>query len=377
MPRSSRPDHPAKHTNPAARWFDAHLDLAYLAETGRDMHAEPSQARGRHQPVSVTLPAMAGAGVGYCLGTIFTEPTDPNAPDRETGAFAYASGDASGAWRAGMRQIKLYHAWRDAGLVRLMPKRGVRDEDPARRAGAPGDEDPPHRAAPLRLGVLMEGADPIETPAQLDEWADAGVIAVGLTWARRSRYAGGNATPLDDPGIGLSDLARELIPRIDARGVVHDLSHLSQRGVEGLLGLTGATVIASHSNCRALMGAHDDPTAQRHLSDETIREIARRGGVVGINLLSDFLRPGLKPGQRAGIDDVVRHIEHACELAGSRRHVALGSDADGGFGADRLPAGLDALTDLPLILHALGARGWTEPDLHGFAYRNWLDFWGW
>lgn len=345
-----------------ARWFDAHLDLAYLAETGRDMHAPPADARGRHKPVAVTLPAMAEAGVTHCLGTIFTEPVDPNDPERETAAFAYADGDVLGAWKAGMRQLKLYQAWRDAGVIRLMPKRGTQ------ASGGGGG---------LCMGILMEGADPIETPEQLDEWADAGVVAIGLTWARRSRYAGGNATPMNDPHIGLSPLGRELIPRIDARGIVHDLSHLSQRATDELLGLTDAVVMASHSNARSLMGDRDDPKTQRHLADETIRETARRGGVVGINLLSDFLSPKVKRGDRAGISDVVAHIERVCELAGSRRHVALGSDADGGFGADRLPHGINGMSDLTRILDGLRDAGWSEADLEGFAWRTWMDFWGW
>ncbi len=346
---------------PPSRWFDAHLDLAYLAETGRDMHAPPADARGRHQPVAVTLPAMAEAGVTHCLGTIFTEPVDPNDPNRETGAFAYPDGDTLGAWKAGMRQLKLYQAWHDAGVIRLMPPRGTR---------APAD-------GPVCVGILMEGADPIETPEQLDEWADAGMVAIGLTWARRSRYAGGNATPMHDPGIGLSPLGRELIPRIDARGIVHDLSHLSQRATDELLGLTDSVVMASHSNARSLMGQRDDPKTQRHLSDETIREIARRGGIVGINLLSDFLNPRVKRGDRATMADVVAHIEQVCTLVGSRRHVGLGSDADGGFGADRLPTGIDGLSDLGRILDALRNAGWSDADLEGFAWRNWAEFWGW
>jgi len=343
-------------------WFDAHLDLAYLAETGRDMHAEPADARGRHQPVAVTLPAMRSAGISTCLGTIFTEPVDPDDANRETGPFAYQDGDALGAWKAGMRQLKLYHAWRDAGLIQIMPRRG---------------HTAPESGAPLRLGILMEGADPIETPEQLGEWADAGVIAVGLTWARASRYAGGNATPMDAPEAGLSPLAGEIVPMMDELGIVHDMSHLSQQAADGLLSMTEAPVMASHSNCRSLMGGHDDPKAQRHLSDEVIAEIVRRGGIVGINLLSDFLAPGIKRGDRASIEDVVKHIEHVCELAGSRAHVGLGSDADGGFGADRLPRSIDGLSDLGRIADALRSRGWSDAEIRGFAGDNWSRFWGW
>lgn len=348
---------------PQTGWFDAHLDLAYLAETGRDMHALPADARGRHQPVAVTLPALAGAGVRWCLGTIFTEAVDPNDPERETGAFAYDRSDTLAAWKAGMRQIRLYHAWRDAGVIEMMPARGS--------APPPRDGD-----GPLRLGVLMEGADPIETPEQLDEWADAGVVAIGLTWATGSRYAGGNATPrAADPG--LTPKGRELVARMDARGVVHDLSHLSQRATGDLLSLTEAPVIASHSNARALMGADEDSKNQRHLADATIREIARRGGVVGINLYSDFLAPGVRAPARATIADAVRHAEHVAEVAGSRRFVGLGSDADGGFGADRLPVGIDAMGDLARLAEALRDAGWSDDEVLGFTGRNWLAFWGW
>jgi membrane dipeptidase len=129
---------------------------------------------------------------------------------------------------------------------------------------------------------------------------------------------------MDDPRIGLSEPARDLIARMDARGVVHDLSHLSQKATEQLLALTDRPVIASHSNARSIMGTHADPKTQRHLADETIREIGRRGGVVGINLLSDFLSPAIQRGGRASVDDVVLHIERVCELTGSRSACGSG-----------------------------------------------------
>src|SRR5690606_17412153 len=134
-------------------------------------------------------------------------------------------------------------------------------------------------------------------------------------------YAGGNAT-----GGGLTDIGRELVRRMDDLGIVHDVSHLSQQALDELLEMTDATVIATHSNARALMGE-----GERHLSDEAIREITRRGGVVGLNLYSAFLAPGLGEAGRATVDDCAGHIEHICEVAGTRRQVGLGSDMDGGF----------------------------------------------
>ena len=331
-------------------WFDAHLDLAYLAEIGRDMHADPSDCRGRLQPAAVTLPSLREGNVTACLGTIFTQAIGPDAPDE--GAYAYPADDAEAARRAGLRQLKLYHAWRDAGVIELLGRRSAQQ---------------PANGASLRIGILMECADPIADPDDLAMWADGGVICIGMTWASGSRYAGGNAT-----GGGLTDLGRELAARMDASGIVHDVSHLSQRALDELLELTGATVIASHSNCGALV----DPGNERHLSDEAIREIARRGGVIGLNLCSAFLAPGLWDSGRATIDDCAAHLERMCELIGDRRHVGLGSDMDGGFGADRLPSGIDLPRDLERMAGALADRGWDQADLDSLRWGAWARFWG-
>ncbi len=341
-------------------FFDAHLDLAYLAENGRDMHADLGDCRGRFQPPAVTLPSLSQGRVTACLGTVFTEATDPGNAESESGPYTYPIGDADAAHRAGMRQLLLYRAWRDAGIISPMPLR-ARPAEPS--------------TAPLRLGVLVECADPITTPDELGQWVGLGVVAIGLAWWHQSRYAGGNGTDHHQPGNGLTDLGRAMVQRMDELGVVHDLSHLSQRAVDDLLGATDATVMASHSNSRVLMGDPDSKPNQRHLNDETIIEIARRRGVIGLNLLGDFITPGLKKGERAKISDCVRHIEHVCALTGSRRHIGLGSDMDGGFGADGLPEGINTPADLTRITDALSQSGWNDDDIANFAHGNWERFW--
>ncbi|MCA9303173.1 MAG: dipeptidase [Phycisphaerales bacterium] len=341
-------------------WFDAHLDLAYLAEHGRDMHAGLDDCRGRYQPAAVTLPSLNEGKVTGCLGTVFTEGIDPNDPDAETGAFTYPFGDADAAYRAGMRQLLLYKSWFEAGVIDRMPMRGQTRES---------------NGAPLRLGVLVECADPIADPDELDHWVEGGVVAIGMAWSNQSRYAGGNGTDHTKPGNGLTDLGRALARRMDELGVVHDLSHLSQRATDELLGLTDRIVIASHSNSRVLMGDPDSRISQRHLSDATIAEICRRGGVIGFNLLGDFITPGLKKPDRAKIGDCVRHIEHVCAIADSRACIGLGSDMDGGFGADGLPEGINSPSDLVILAEALRDAGWSDTDIAGFAHGNWERFW--
>ncbi|MFI4897824.1 MAG: dipeptidase [Phycisphaerales bacterium JB059] len=342
-----------------ATWFDAHLDLAYLAEKGRDMHAPLDDCRGPLQPASITLPSLRDGGVTACLGTLFTEGVeDPGAANAETGAHVYPLGDADAAYRAGMRQLKLYNAWADAGLIDLMPRRG---------ASGSG-------SAPLRLGVLMECADPLPSPDDLPEWVELGLVAIGMAWWHQSCYAGGNGTD----NAGLTDLGRALVPVMDDLGVVHDLSHLSQRATDELLTLTDAPVIASHSNCRALLDGESNPDWQRHLSDDTIREIARRGGVIGLNLVRNFIRTGLDPKSdrdRPTVDEAAAHVDHICEVVGDRAHVGLGSDMDGGITANDLPEGINTPSDLSKITDALRARGWSDADLAAFRSGNWNRFW--
>lgn len=370
-------------------WFDAHLDLAYLAVCGRDMLASLDPSAPPHPPAAVTLPALAAGNVRLALATIFTEP-------QGDGPEGYAPGDYERAQTLGRAQLEVYLTWRDRGRCTLALRRLLRRDIGTGeiRGGMGVAEAVPHSPRslvaglppnpPLHLGILIENADPIRSPADLGWWRDRGVVAIGLAWAKSSRYAGGNTT---DEGI--SPLGRELVAGMDRLGLVHDASHLSDRAFAELCDLTDRPIIASHSNCRVILG---EPTAQRHLTDDQIREIVKRGGVIGLNLFAKFIdrrcgsslppstgtptaapAPGDVP--RPSIDAAIDHVEHICDLAGDRLHVGLGSDMDGGFAADRLPHGIDAPRDLDRLAEGLAARGWPDDDIFNFACGNWIRFW--
>lgn len=331
-------------------WFDAHLDLAYLALSGRDMHAaDPAASGGPDAPGGITLPSLAAGHVRALLATIFIE------PDGSPPAIAYASGDPESAHRAGVAQLNIYHRWLNQGLIRRLPHRG------STITLSPG---------PISLGILVEGADCIRTPDELSWWADQGVVAIGLAWAKQTRYAGGNTTD-----SGLTFLGRELITRMDARGIVHDISHLSDRSLDELFDLATGPIMASHSNCRELIDAPGDAPRQRHLTNATIRELARRNGMIGLNIFSPFIIKGGKRDRRANPDEWAAHVDHCCDIMQSRAHVGLGSDADGGFSALMQPSGIDRPEHYPLLLDALSRRGWSDTDLANFASGNWQRWW--
>src|SRR5207248_2477830 len=147
------------------------------------------------------------------------------------------------------------------------------------------------------------------------------------------------------------------------------------RGLAQLFAATDRPVIASHSNCRALFAGTEEATNQRHLTDESIAEIGRRAGVIGLNLYSRFLSPACRTEGRATLDDCVRHINHVAGVMGHRRGVGLGSDMDGGFSAARLPVGINRPANLGLLAEALSRAGWTHEEVAGFAWKNWAGFW--
>ena len=326
-------------TLPAAPdwWLDAHLDLAYLDLHGPPVDAEAPDGAAR----GVSLPALRRGRVRLALATIFTEHGAAADP------WGYRdSDDLEGAHAAGVRQLEAYERLERAGRVRIV--RTAADLDAC--AAAP-------TGAPLGIVILMECADPIRTPDEAAWWHARGVRVVGMSWARGSRWAGGNARP--GP---LTAEGRRLVEALDALGVLHDASHLSDAAFDGLCEATDRTVVLTHSNARALLSP-----SERHATDAQLREVARRGGVAGLNLYGKFLASG----RAATLDDAVRHVMHVAEVAG-RAHVGLGSDFDGGFLPADCPPGCGRPEELDALARALAGRGTTAGDLAAFAHGNWM-----
>jgi membrane dipeptidase len=318
-------------------WLDAHLDLAYLDLHGPAIDAEASDRAAR----GVSLPALARGRVRVALGTIFTEHGAAGTP------WGYRdSDDLDGAHAAGVRQLETYERLERAG--RLCIVRTVADLDACASAR---DGSPPG------IVILMECADPIRTPDEAAWWHARGVRVVGMSWGHGSRWAGGNARP--GP---LTDDGRRLVEAFDALGILHDASHLSDSAFDGLCAATDRRIVFTHSNARALL-----QPAERHATDAQLREVARRGGVAGLNLYGKFLASG----RPAMLDDAVRHVLHVAEVAG-RANVGLGSDFDGGFLPADCPAGCGRPEELDALARAIGARGLRRDEVAGFAHGNWM-----
>ena len=133
-------------------------------------------------------------------------------------------------------------------------------------------------------------------------------------------------------------------------------------------------IIASHANAAAVIPEYE---GNRQLSEAIIKGILERDGVIGVVPFCKFLNYGWKKGDaRDGLtlEMLVAHIDHICQMAGDARHVGLGSDFDGGFGLEAVPADVDTIADLLKLDPILASRGYNEPDIAAILGGNWLRY---
>ncbi|MDX1522527.1 MAG: membrane dipeptidase, partial [Anaerolineae bacterium] len=228
------------------------------------------------------------------------------------------------------------------------------------------EQEPGHRRVGLVL--LMEGAEGIRHPDDVGLWFEQGVRIIGPAWGK-NHYAGGAGDPGPFSGAG-----RDLLTRMAAYGLILDLSHLAEVAIYEALADYPGPIVATHSNARALLPSVATP--QRHLKDEMVRQIATRGGVIGLNLFNPFIKDGVKigdPRNLVSVDDLIDHIDHYCQLVGHANHLGLGSDLDGGFGLNDVPTGIDSIADLPRLGEALNKRGYSATEVEAILGQNWVN----
>jgi membrane dipeptidase len=163
------------------------------------------------------------------------------------------------------------------------------------------------------IGLLLafEGGEPIGRDIDLlSVFYELGLRMVGMTWNRANLLAQGIA---EDTGAGLSVIGRGLVRELAEFGIMLDLSHLSARSFWDALECSSGPVLASHSNCAAVW---EHP---RNLTDDQIKAIAERGGIIGLNFLPEFV------GKREVLEGLADHAAHISSLVGVH-HVALGPD---------------------------------------------------
>jgi membrane dipeptidase len=346
--------------------IDAHLDLAWNAlQWNRNIEHSVYTIRTRESNLTgagrgqgtVALPEMREGRIALCFATLLARSTG-----RAVQNLDYSS--PYQAYAVAQGQLAYYQALKDAEKVRLIASR--KDLDEHVDSWLDWEIDPSLPQPTVGLVISMESADPILTPEQLPAWKEAGVRMIGPAHYGPGRYAGGTSTEL-----GLAFEGKQLLREMDRLGILLDLTHLSDEAFwEAMDGFAGL-VLASHTNCRALV------PHQRQYDNKQIHAIVSRDGVIGVALDNWMLRAGwtrgAKENERVTLAHVADHIDHICQLAGNSQHAALGSDLDGGFGREQSPSDLDTIADLQHLTEILSKRGYSDDDIAAIMHGNWLQ----
>ena len=347
--------------------IDGHLDLAMNALMGkRDLRQDVATLRAREAgggtggaaglgTAMVAFPEMRACRMAVSCATLIARVADDGA------TISYPTQEVACASARG--QLAYYRLLEQAGVVRVLDTVAALDAHLAAwQAATPGGADAP----PLGLIIAMEGADPILSPHEAATWWRDGLRVVSLAHYGLSAYAHGTGT-----AGGLTAAGRRLLPALEQVGMILDVTHLADQAWYEALDLFTGPVMASHSNCRALV------PGDRQSDDMALRRLIARDGVVGAALDAWMLAPGWVKGVTTnsvvGLAAVADHIDHVCQLAGDARHAAIGSDLDGGYGWEQCPHDLASIAGLPHLGDLLRGRGYSEHDVQGILWRNWVD----
>lgn len=353
--------------------IDSHQDLAWNMLTfGRDYTRSVQETRqleaGTNIPdlngeCLVGWPEYQRGKVAAVFATLYATPAKS-----KQAADVIWYGDAETAHRLYQDQITVYRRLADSHPDKFRLVASTTELDTVIDHWSQPELD--GQGHPVGLIYLMEGADGIRSPHELSEWYEMGLRLIGLAWAG-TRYCGGTG----EPGP-LTPEGRELIAAMADFNFVLDLSHMDEAAALESLDRYEGPVMATHSNCAALMKGSD---SNRHLPDRVIEGLIERDGVIGLLPLNSFLKVGWnrKTGSRreeVPLETFIAHIDHVCQIAGDSKHAAIGSDFDGGFGLQSIPPGLDSVADLQVIGSALAKRGYDESDVDNILGGNWLRF---
>ena len=350
---------------------DGHADsIGRALDGGEDLGTET----GRGQ---LDLPRMIRGGLDAQFLSCWVEPKYVDRGQAATRAF---------------RMIDAVKRWIAANPDRMALARCAAD---IRRAVASGKV----------CGILcIEGGHAIEDDlALLRTFHELGVRYMTLTWNNANHWAD---SCRERRHGGLTDFGRDVVREMNRLGMLVDLSHVSEETFHAALAVADRPAICSHSCARALCDH------VRNLTDDQLRELARNGGVVGVNFYSGFLsgpfndakrdrdradneeraaarerfrddpdrmdevlaeiRARYEAGEAAmdppGLDVLVDHIEHIARVAGID-HVGLGSDFDG---ISAVPRGVETCERLPNLTARLLERGFGESDVRKILGENFL-----
>lgn len=347
---------------------DAHLDLSMNAlEWNRDLKQPIAEIRAREAGQTdkpdrakgvVSLPELRKGNIALVVATQIARFV-------EKGSSLPGWHSPEQAWAQTQGQLAWYQAMQSSGEMQQITQLSELEDHLALWQNTDLDN------AGKSVGFILslEGADSLVDLSYLEKAYAYGLRALGPAHYGPGRYAPG--TGMTGP---LTPMGHELLKEMDALNMILDVTHLTDEGFKDALNRYKGPVWASHHNCRALVGH------QRQLVDGQIKELIDRRAVIGGVLDAWMLTNGWVRGQSdphklgIGLETLIDHYDHICQLAGNSNHIAIGSDLDGMFGKEQSPFDLETIADLQNLETLLQKRGYAPSDIENIFHGNWLRF---
>lgn len=356
-------------------WIDSHLDLAWNALSfDRDLTDSVEQINERERGMTdsrargnatVSIPEMRRGKLAICLATLLghSRPDLRPADGHKRISLEYRSPTAACSIAHG--QLAYYRLLQQSGHLRML--RSASELMAHWEGCALHPESLINGELPIGYILSMEGADAIISPSQVAEWYEWGLRVVGPVHYGHNQYAfgTGEAGRLTDAGVAL-------LREFQRVGIILDVTHLCDQSFFHALDVFDDPVLASHQNCRPLV------PGDRQFSDEQLRLLIDRQAVIGVAFDAWMIVPGWKYGQTprsdTTLDKLADHVDHICQLAGSHRNVAIGTDLDGGYGTEQTPIEIETIADVQKFAEVLDRRGYSAAAVNDIFHGNWLRF---
>jgi membrane dipeptidase len=366
--------------------IDAHLDLAMnIVYYDRDIRCPVDEINATERQLSdlpfrgnatLSLPELRAANVAVCFATLLSRSGPALVRQRSYRRSDLDFPVREAAWACNQAQLALYRLLEQQGEVRILKTVEELNEHWEQWESAGSVDD-----LPIGIVITMEGADGVLDPEQVSEWFAAGVRAIGPAHYAHSHYAAG--TGVEGP---LTPAGRKLLHAMRECGMVLEMTHLSDQSMEEAFDLWDGPLWASHHNCRQLV------PWQRQLTDEQIRKICERGGVIGAAcdaVMLDWpfadkvlrLRQQIADGQQVTepwplpevtMMSIVDQMHHVRVITGSTAGIGIGTDLDGGYGNEQTPVDLKRYRDLRQLESLLEERGFSGKQIDDVFFGNWL-----
>lgn len=342
--------------------IDAHLDLSMNAmEWNRDLRKSISEIREREKNLTdkpdrgrgvVNFEELRKGNIGLVVATQiarYVAPDNP-LPGWHSPEQAWAHTQAQRAWYAEMEKVGELKSITDLTSLETH----LKDWSPEK---------------PIGYILSLEGADSLVTLKHLETAYQYGLRAIGPAHYGPGRYAQGT-----DATGGIGSKGKELLKEMERLNIILDATHLCDDSFWEAMDNFNGAVWASHNNCRVLVNHN------RQFSDDQIKELIKRGAVIGGVLDAWMLVPNWVRGKstpqamNCTLEKLIDNYDHICQLAGNANHIGIGSDLDGAFGKEQCPTDIETIADLQKISILLSQRGYTKQDIENVMHGNWLRF---